>query len=85
MSKYAMLAVNHSTRTLTWDKGVRATAVCPGWVSTDMSKNSKTRTMETEDMTTPETLAHLIRINIELPNNAAVAELLVNCEFEDVF
>lgn len=85
MSKYAQMAVNHSTRTLTWDKGVRATAVCPGWVSTEMSKNSKTRTIESEEMTTPETLAHLIRVTMELPNTAAIAELLVNCEFEDVF
>lgn len=85
MTKYALMAVTHSTRTLTWDKGVRATAVCPGWVSTEMSVNAKTHKIEPEDMITPETLAHLVRVNMELPNSAAIAELLVNCEFEDVF
>ncbi|WP_179381327.1 SDR family NAD(P)-dependent oxidoreductase [Jannaschia marina] len=85
MTKYALMAVTHSTRTLTWDKGVRATAVCPGWVSTEMSKNAKTKTIELDEMISPETLAHIIRINLELPNSAAIAELLVNCEFEDIF
>lgn len=36
-------------------------------------------------MTQPETVAHLVRTAIELPNNAAMAEMIVNCEFEDVF
>ena len=37
-----------------------------------------------EDMIQPENLAELVRTVIELPNNAAVAELLVNCRREDM-
>jgi hypothetical protein len=36
-----------------------------------------------EDMIPPETLAQIVRNAIELPNNAAVAEVLVNCRLED--
>lgn len=85
MSKYALLGVTHATRTLTWDKGVRATAICPGWVRTEMAMNGVGRQIEAEDMTSPETLAHLVRTTIELPNSAAIAELIVNCEFEDLY
>jgi hypothetical protein len=34
-------------------------------------------------MIQPETLASLVRTAIELPNNAAMAEMLVNCRLED--
>ena len=85
MSKYALMAVTHATRTLTWDKGIRATAICPGWVRTEMSKNVKNKSIEPGEMITPETIALLVRTAIELPNSAAIAEFLVNCEFEDMF
>lgn len=85
MTKYALMAVTHSTRTLTWDKGIRCTAICPGWVRTPMSDNAKNPSVSPEDMITPDSIAHLVRTAIELPNSAAVAELSVNCEFEDLF
>lgn len=84
LSKFALMGVSHATRTLTWSKGVRVTAVCPGWVKTEMNMKSETRKIEAEDMISPDTVAHLVRTAIELPNSAAVAELLVNCEFEDM-
>ena len=34
-------------------------------------------------MTQPATLAHLVGTLIELPDNAEIAELAVNCRFED--
>ncbi|MBT3360545.1 MAG: SDR family NAD(P)-dependent oxidoreductase [Rhodospirillales bacterium] len=83
MTKFALLGVTHSIRTVTWDKGIRATAICPGWVRTPMSTHCQT--LEREDMTQPENVAELVRTVIELPNNAAIGELLINCEFEDVF
>ena len=81
MTKFALVGLTHSTRQAAWDQGVRATAVCPGFVRTDMSAH--TDKIGPGDMTQPATLAHLVRTLIELPNNAAIAELAVNCRLED--
>jgi NAD(P)-dependent dehydrogenase (short-subunit alcohol dehydrogenase family) len=37
MSKFAVMSLTHAARRIAWDKGVRATAVCPGFVRTDMT------------------------------------------------
>lgn len=81
MTKFAMMGLTHTTRHVSWDKGVRATAICPGFVRTEMS--AYTDKIEPDEMIQPETIAHLVRTAIELPNNAAVAEMLVNCRLED--
>lgn len=85
VTKFAQLGLTHATRTYGWDKGVRATAICPGWVRTETSLGSPTLHIPPEEMIDPATIAHLVRTAIELPNNAAMAEMLVNCEFEDLF
>lgn len=85
LTKFAAMGLTHATRTYGWEKGVRATAICPGWVRTNMSVKSPTLKITPEEMTQPETIAHLVRTAIELPNNAAMAEMVVNCEFEDLF
>jgi NAD(P)-dependent dehydrogenase (short-subunit alcohol dehydrogenase family) len=81
MSKFALMGLTHTTRHVSWEKGVRAVAVCPSFVRTRMSALS--RKVRPEDMIPPETLAELIRSLVELPNSAAIAELLVNCRLED--
>lgn len=81
MTKFAAMGLTHTTRHVSWDKGVRATAICPGFVRTDMS--AYTDKVKPEDMIQPEAIADLVRTAIELPNNAAVAEMLVNCRLED--
>lgn len=85
LTKFAAMGLTHATRTYGWDKGIRATALCPGWVKTSMSVKSPTLKITPEEMTQPQTVAQLVRMAIELPNNAAMAEMVVNCEFEDVF
>ena len=35
-SKFAAVALTHAVRRAGWDDGVRATAICPGLVDTDM-------------------------------------------------
>lgn len=82
MTKFAMMGLTHTLRHVGWDKGIRTTAVCPSFVRTDMTE-AVTR-IPREEMTDPETLAGLIRHVVELPNNAAIAELLVNCRQEDM-
>lgn len=81
MTKHAMMGLHHTTRHVGWDKGVRATAICPSFVRTEMS--AYTDKVTPDDMIQPETMAGLVRTAIELPNNAAMAEMLVNCRLED--
>jgi NAD(P)-dependent dehydrogenase (short-subunit alcohol dehydrogenase family) len=80
MSKFAALALTHGTRRAGWQDGVRVTALCPAWVATDMASHAG---VPPEEMIQPEDLCELVATVLALPNNASVAELLVNCRFED--
>lgn len=80
MTKFAMLALTHNARRIAWDKGVRATAICPSFVQTDMTAGAA---FPAEQMTRPDDLAKIVAHVLTLPNNATVAEVLVNCRLED--
>jgi NADP-dependent 3-hydroxy acid dehydrogenase YdfG len=80
MSKFAVLALTHGARRIGWDKGVRATAICPSFVRTDMTAG--TDKIAPQEMIAPTDLAELVATVIALPNTASVSELLVNCRFE---
>ena len=80
MSKFAVIALSHATRKAGWDDGVRVTALCPSYVATDMTE--KVSDFPREDMIDPADLAELAATVLALPNNASVAEMLVNCRFE---
>jgi NADP-dependent 3-hydroxy acid dehydrogenase YdfG len=82
MSKFAVRALTHSVRRLSWDKGVRATAMCPSFVRTDMT--AAITTFPQEKMIDPADFAVLVGMVLALPNTASVAELLVNCVLEDM-
>lgn len=77
MTKFAAVALSHATRHGGWDDGVRCTALCPGYVATDMT--SKVESISVDDMISPNDLAELVRTVISLSNSASVAELVVNC------
>ncbi len=79
MSKFAVMALTHASRRISWDKGVRATAICPGFVRTDMTAGAK---FPREEMIDPADLAELVATVIALPNTASIAELLVSCRLE---
>ena len=81
MSKFALVALTHSVRRLGWEHGIRATALCPGFVATDMSANAST--VDRADMIRPGDLAELVACLLALPNNATIAERLVNMRYED--
>lgn len=81
MTKFALMALTHNARRISWDKGVRATAVCPSFVQTDMT--AAMTAVPREKMTRPQDLAALVVTAIGLPDEASVAELLVNCRLED--
>lgn len=82
MSKFAVMALTHGARRLGWEKGVRATAVCPSFTRTDMTAG--TDRIAAAAMTDPADLAALVAGVIALPNTASVAELIVNCRLEDM-
>ena len=82
MSKHAIVALSHAVRRAGWDNGVRATALCPGFVATDMTTGLGV--MDAGHMTSVDDLAHLAATVIMLPNNASVAELTVNCRYESM-
>jgi NAD(P)-dependent dehydrogenase (short-subunit alcohol dehydrogenase family) len=82
MSKFAVMALTQEVRRLGWEHGIRATAVCPGFVDTDMT--AYVTTYPREQMSRPEDLAVLIETVLHLPATASVAELLVNCRHEDL-
>lgn len=82
MTKFALVALTHTTRRLGWEHGIRATAVCPGWVDTAMAA-AHSSGFPREQMTTLDDIAALVATTLALPNNAVVAELLVNCKLED--
>lgn len=83
ISKFAAVGLAHALRHTGFDHGIRATAVCPGFVATDMAMSLSDRATET--MTQPEDLARVIQMLIELPNEASVAEFCVNCQLEESF
>ena len=84
MTKFALIALTHATRREGWEQGIRATAICPSFVRTDMTA-AETKVVDPAEMIQPEDLAQLIHTALALPNNAVVAEVLVNCQFEDMF
>lgn len=77
MTKFAAVALAHGIRHEGWEAGVRATAVCPGLVATDMG--TSLGLAEPDTMTRPEDVARLVSLALDLPNSASVAEMSVNC------
>lgn len=82
-SKYAALSLTHAIRRAGWDDGLRATAICPGMVETDMVAHVTTG--DGQFKIAPETIAETTAYALSLPNEAVVAEILVNSRFEPVF
>ncbi len=79
-SKFAALSLTHAIRQEGWDDGLRSTAICPGLVDTDMVSH-----VEATDGTfkiTPSAIAATHLYALSLPNDASVAEILVNSRLE---
>lgn len=83
LSKFAAVALAHGIRQAGFDKGVRATAICPGFVATDMAAALSER--PADQLTQPADLARIIAMLLSLPNEASVAEFAINCQLEEFF
>ena len=81
MTKHAMMAFTHSLRHAGWEHGIRSTAIMPGWVNTDMADGLCP--FPAEQITQPAEIAKMVSMVIQLPNNASVPELPINCQLED--
>jgi len=82
MTKFAAVALSHATRHAGWDDGVRCTALCPGYVATDMTANVES--VGLDQMIEPDDLAELVLTLLALSNKASIAELVVNCRSDVV-
>lgn len=79
MSKHALIALTHRVRQEGFDAGIRATALCPGFVATDMTAGAN---WPREKMSDPRSIAELVLTALSLGNDVSVAEILVNCRAE---
>lgn len=80
MSKFAAQAFVHGLRHCSAETRVRATAICPGFVATDMAVGAG---VEAGDITQPRDVARIVRLLLELPPSTNVAEVPVNWRIED--
>ncbi len=83
MTKFAAVALSHATRHAGWEDGVRCTALCPGYVATDMTADVET--MAQDQMIEPEDLAEIVLTVLALSNKASIAEIIVNCRDDVMF
>jgi len=82
MSKHAVIALSEAVKNAAWDDGVRVTAVCPGFIATDMTSDFGE---DSSTMIDADDLAELISTTMRLPNTASVAQLNVSCRLEPNF
>ena len=85
LTKHALLAFTHSIRQAGWQHGIRCTAICPGWVNTNMANSSEICDLAPAEMIQPAEVAKLVKTAIELPNTASVAEIVVNAQCGEFF
>lgn len=82
VSTFAVLALTHDLRRIGWESAVRAVAIRPSCVRTEMTADATA--IAPKRMIDPVDLADLVATVIAPPNTASVAELLVNCRLEDM-
>lgn len=83
MSKHAVLSMTQAVRFAGWDEGLRATAICPGAIDTDLIADLPGVTAKAERLT-PETIADIVAFTLTLPNQASVPEIIVNTRLESL-
>ena len=79
-SKHASMALTHAIRQFGWDSGLRATAICPGLVNTEMVAHVEPPADQFK--IDPSVIADSAVYALALPNEASVAEILVNSRLE---
>ena len=80
MSKFALMSLCQTMRNEGWNRGIRVTAICPGWVNTDMAK--EINHFQKKDMTQPSEIAEICSNLLVLPNSSVPFEIAINCQLE---
>ena len=80
MSKFALMSLCQTMKNEGWEKGIRVTAICPGWVNTDMAK--EINHFPKEDMTQTNDIAKICSNILDLPNSSVPFEIALNCQLE---
>ena len=80
MSKFALMSLCQTIRNEGWNHGIRVTAICPGWVNTDMAK--EINHFPKEEMTQTNDIANICSNLLELPNTSVPFEIAINCQLE---
>ena len=80
MSKFAAQAFVHGLRHCTAETRVHATAICPGFVATDMATAAQ---VDGASVTQPEEVARVVQMLVTLPPSAGIATVPINWQIED--
>ena len=80
VSKFALMGLCQTLRNEGWDKDIRVTAICPGWVNTEMASNINV--LDKKLMTQPEDISSIITNLIKLPKSCIPFEICLNCNLE---
>ncbi len=80
MSKFALMSLCQTMRNEGWEKGIRVTAICPGWVNTDMAK--EINYFPKKDMIQAKDIANICSNLLDLPNRSVPFEIALNCQLE---
>ena len=83
MSKFALMRICQTMRNEGWNEGIRGTAICPGWVNTDMAKTINK--FPKEDMTQTNDIANICSNILELPNSSVPFEIALKCQLETTY
>lgn len=81
MTKHALMALTHAARFAGHEDGVRVTALCPGAIETELIAGLPGATPAAGRLK-PETVAEVVCLLLRLPDQANVAELVVNTRLE---
>jgi NAD(P)-dependent dehydrogenase (short-subunit alcohol dehydrogenase family) len=73
-TKAAVIAFTHSLNRTAEDDGVRACAICPGFVDTPMAAYSG---LDSEEMIQPEDCAEVVRMVLRLTPRARIPEIVI--------
>lgn len=75
-SKFGLVGLNEALFNEMSEYGIKVTAICPGWVDTEMAKVSYLKKSEKIPV---DDIAKTVRFLLELSPNSAVKEVVIEC------